>query len=140
MFPFNSYFLFILYLGTDITNQNSNHEENKSRLKSGNPCCYSVQDLLSSSLLHKNVKIKTYRTIILPVVLCGCESSSLKLNEEGRLKVFENRVLRRIFGPKRDEETRHSRRLHKKELHALYSSPNIIREIKSRNETGRACN
>jgi hypothetical protein len=86
----------------------------------------------SSSLLSKNVKIKIYRTIILPVVLYGCESWSLTLREECRLWVFENRVLRRIFGPKRVEVTGEWRRLHNKELYALYSSPNIIRVIKSR--------
>jgi hypothetical protein len=64
-----------------------------------------VQDLLSSSLLSKNTKIKIYRTIILPVVLYGCETWSLTLREEHRLRVFKNRVLRRIFGPKRDEVT-----------------------------------
>jgi hypothetical protein len=64
-----------------------------------------VQDLLSSSLLSKNTKIKIYRTIILPVVLCGCETWSLTRREEHRMRVLENRVLRRIFGPKRDEIT-----------------------------------
>jgi hypothetical protein len=91
-----------------------------------------VQNLLSSSLLSKNIKIKIYRTIIMPVVLHGCETWSLTLREECRLRVVENRVLRRIFGPKRDEVTEEWRRLHNKELHALYSSPNIIRVIKSR--------
>jgi hypothetical protein len=67
-------------------------------------------------LLSKSVKIKIYRTIILPVVLYGCETWSLILREEGRLRVFENRVLRRIFGPKRDEVTGEWRRLHNKEL------------------------
>jgi hypothetical protein len=87
---------------------------------------------LSSSLLFKNVKIKIYRTIILPVVLYGCESWSLTLREECRLRVFENKVLRRIFGPKRYEVTGEWRRLHNKEIYALYSSPNIIRVMKSR--------
>jgi hypothetical protein len=91
------------YLGTTLTNQNSIHEEIKSRLKSGTACYHSLQNLLSSSLLSKNVNIKIYRTIILPVVLYGCESWSLTLREECRLRVFENEVLRRIFGPKRDE-------------------------------------
>ena len=81
------------------------HEEIKSRLKSGNACYYSMQNLLSSSLLSKNLKIKIYRTIILPVVLYGCETWSLTLREEHRLRVFENRVLKRIFGPGRDEVT-----------------------------------
>jgi hypothetical protein len=73
-----------------------------------------------------------YRTIILPVVLYDCETLPFTLREEYRLKVFENRALRRIFGPKRDEVTGVWRRLHKKELHAQYSSSNIIRVIKSR--------
>jgi hypothetical protein len=76
----------------------------------------SVQNLLSSSLLSKNVKTKIYRTIILPVVLYGCETWSFTLREECRLRVFENRVLRRIFGPKRDEVTGEWGRLHNKEL------------------------
>ena len=93
------------YLGTILTNKNSIQEEIKSRLKSGNACYHSVQNLLSSSLLSKNLKIKIYRTIILPVVLYGCETWPLTLREGRRLRVFENRVLRRIFGPKRDEVT-----------------------------------
>jgi hypothetical protein len=70
--------------------------------------------------------------MILPVILYGCETWSLTLREEHRLRVFENRVLRRIFGPKRDEVTEEWRKLHNKELRDLYSSPNIIRIIKSR--------
>ena len=93
-------------LKTTLTNQNSIQGEIKSRLKLGNACYYSVQNLFSSSLLPKNLKIKIYRTIILPVFLCGCETWSLTLREERRLRVFENRVLRRIFGPTRDEVTR----------------------------------
>jgi hypothetical protein len=120
------------YLRTTLTNQNSIKEEIKRRLKSGNAFHHSVHNLLSSSLLSKNVKIKIYKTIILPVVLYGCESWSLTLKEECRLRVFENKVLRRIFGPKRDEVTGEWKRLHNKELHALYSSPNIIGVIKSR--------
>jgi hypothetical protein len=104
-----------------IANQNSVHEEIKSRLKSGNACYHSVQNLLTSNLISKNVKIKIYRTIILPVVLYGCESWSLILREECRLRVFENKVLRRIFGSKRDEVTGEWRRLHNKQLYALYS-------------------
>jgi len=91
------------YLGTTLTYQNYIQEEIKSRLKSGNACCHSVHDLLSSSLQSKNVKIKIYRTIILPVVLYGCETWSPTLQEEHRLRASENRVLRRIFGSKRDE-------------------------------------
>ena len=89
-----------------MTNQNSIPEEIKSRLKSGNECCYSAQKLLASSLLSKNLKIKINRTIILPVVLYGCERWSLTLKLGRRLRVFENRALRRIFAPQTDEVTR----------------------------------
>jgi hypothetical protein len=87
---------------------------------------------LSSRLLSRNVKVKIYKTIILPVVLYGCETWSLTLREEHRLRVFENRVLRRIFGPKRDEVTEEWRKLHNEELHNLYSTPGITRQIKLR--------
>ena len=93
------------YLGTTLTNRKSILEEIKSRLRSRNACCHSVQNVLSSRLLSKNLKIKIYRTIILPVVLNGCETWSLTLREERKLRVFENMVLRRIFGPRRDEVT-----------------------------------
>jgi len=113
-------------------NKNSIQKEIKNRLKSGNACYLSVQNLLPYSLLSKNIKIKIYRTIILPVVMYGCETWSLTLREEGRLRVFENRALRRIFGPKRDEVTREWSKLHNEEINDLYSSPNIIWMIKSR--------
>jgi hypothetical protein len=116
-------------LGATLTNQNDIHDEIKSRLNSGNAYYYSVQNLLSSRLISKNLKIKIYRTVILPVVLYGCETWSITLREEHRQKVFENRVLR-IFGPKREEDGSR-RKLHNDELHSLYSSPNIVRVIKS---------
>jgi hypothetical protein len=116
------------------------HEEIKTRLNSGNPCYHSVQSLLSSRLLSGNLKVKTHKTIILPVVLYGCETWSVALREEHRLRVFENRVLKRIFGPKRDEVTGEWRKLYSGELRNLYSSPVIIRQIKIKeNEVGRAC-
>ena len=96
-----------------------------------------MQNLLSSSLLSKNLKIEIYRTIILSIVLYGCETWSLTLREEHRLRVFENRVLRRIFGPKKDGVTGEWRKLHNEELNDLYSSPNILRVIKSRRRDGR---
>ena len=80
----------------------------------------------------KNLKIKTYRTIILAVVLYGCKTWSLTFREERRLRVFENKGLRRIFGPKRDEVTGEWRKLHNEELNDLYCSLNVIRVIKSR--------
>jgi hypothetical protein len=90
------------------------------------------RDHIPFRLLSGNVKVKVYKTIILPVVFYGCETWSLTLREEHRLRVFENRVLRRIFGPKRDEVTGERRKLHSGELHNLYLSPNIIRQIKLR--------
>ena len=84
------------YLGTTLTNQNSIQEEIKSRVKLGNACSHSVQNLLSSIFLSKNLKIKIYRTIILPVILYGCETWSLTLREECRLRVFENRIQENI--------------------------------------------
>jgi hypothetical protein len=107
-------------------------EEIKRRLNSGIACYHSVQSLLFSRLLSKSLQIRIYKTIILPVLLYGCETWSLTLREEHRLRVFENRVLMRIFGPKRDEVTGEGKRLHNKELHDLYSSPSKIRIIKSR--------
>jgi hypothetical protein len=118
------------YLGTTLTNQNDIYDEIKSRLNSGNACYYAVQNLLPSRLILKNLRIEIYKTVILPVVLYGCETRSVTL-EEHRLKVFENRVLRTIFGPKR-EENGSWRKLHNDELHILYSSPNIVRVIKPR--------
>jgi len=109
------------YFGTTLKNQNSIQEEIKSRQKSGNACYHSVQNLLPSSLLTKNIKIKTYRTIILPVGLYGCETWLLTIREEHRLRMFEKRVLRRIFGSKRDEVTGEWRILNNEELNDLYS-------------------
>jgi hypothetical protein len=115
-----------------VTNQNLIQQEIKRRLNSGNACCHSVQDPLSSHPLSKNVTIRIYKTIILPVVLYGCETWSLSLRVKQRLRVFKNRVLRRIIGVKRDEMMRDWRKLHNEELHTLYCSPNIIRIIKLR--------
>jgi hypothetical protein len=93
------------YLGMTVTNQNFIQEEIKSRLNSGNACYHSVLNLLSSRLLSKNLKVRIYKTIILPVVIYGCETWPLTVREEHKLSVFENRVLRRIFGPKREGVT-----------------------------------
>ena len=91
-------------------------------MKSGTACYHSVQNLSSSSLLANNLKIKKYLTIILPIVLYGCETLSPTLREERRVRVYERRVLR-IFGPKGDEVTREWRKPHNEELHELCSSP-----------------
>jgi hypothetical protein len=115
-----------------VTNQNLTQEEIKRRLNSGNACYHSAQNILSSRLLSKNVKVRIYKTIILPVVLYGCETWSLTVREVHKLRVFVNRVLRRIFGPKRDGVMRGLKKLHNEELHNLYSLPCIIRIITSR--------
>jgi len=102
-------------------------EEFKRRSKAGNTCYHSMQNLLSSSFLSKNMKIKIglYRTIIMPVVY-GCETWSLTLSEERRLRVFENRVLRRIFGPERGEGIGEWRQLHNEQLNDLYFPPPVL--------------
>ena len=87
---------------------------------------------MSSSLLSNNLKIKIYGAIILPCVLYGCETWSLTLREERRLREFDNRVLRRIFGPMRVEVTKEWRKLHNEELNDLYSLPNVLLVIKTR--------
>ena len=120
----------VKYLGTTLTEQNSIQEEIKSRLKSGNAYYELAQNLLSSSLLSKNVKIKIYRIILVPVVLYGCETLLLKPMEEYGLRVIENRVLRRIIGPKRDKVTGEWRKLNNEELNDLYSLLNIVWVIK----------
>ena len=94
-------------------------EEIKSRLKSGDVCCYSMQNLLSSSVLSKNLKISISRTIIFPVVLYGCETWLFTLREERWLRVLENRLLRKIFGPMRDEVTEDWSKSHNEELNDL---------------------
>ena len=119
-------------LCTTLTNQNSIQEEIKSRLKAGNVCHHSVQNLLSSNLLTKNLKIKIYRTIILHVVLYGCKTWSFVFREELRLMVFENRVLWRIFWPKRNDVIMEWRKLNNEGFNDLHSSLNIVRVIKSR--------
>ena len=101
-----------------MTNQNPIKDEIKCRPKARNLCFYSAQTFLSSPLLSKNLKIKIYKTVILPVVLYECEVWSLILREEHRLRVFENSILRRIFGPKRIANGKW-RRLHNEELHSL---------------------
>jgi hypothetical protein len=102
--------------GNNYKNQNLIHEEIKRRLNLGNACYHSIQNILSSRLLFKSMKIRIYKTIILPLVLYGCEAWSLTSREEHRLRVFENRVLRRIFGPRRDEVTGDWRKMHNEEL------------------------
>jgi hypothetical protein len=114
------------YLRTTLTDQIYMHKVIKSRLNLGNACYHLVQSLLSSHLLSRNF-VKIYRTIILPVVSYGCETSCLTLREEHRLRVFDNRVLRRIFGSKRDEVME---KVAHWELHNLYCLPDVIRQIK----------
>jgi hypothetical protein len=120
------------YLGTTATNQNLIQGKIKRRFNSGNACYHSVQNLLSSHLLSKNVTVRIYNTIILTLVLYGCQTWSLTLREEHKLRVFENRVLMRIFELKGDGVMGGLRKLHNEELHNLYSSPSVIGISKSR--------
>ena len=131
-----------LYFGTTLKNQNSIHEEIKSKLNSGNACYHSVQNILSSSLVSRSINIKIDGSAFLPLVVYGCKTWSLTLRDELRLRVSENRVLRRIFAgkifrPRRDEGTEEWGRLHIEELYHLYSSPNVIRLFKSRRWDGQ---
>ncbi|KAJ4442558.1 hypothetical protein ANN_04145 [Periplaneta americana] len=115
------------YLGATVTNINDTREEIKHRINMENACyCCFIKSAV------KNLKVRIYKTVILPVVLYGRETWILTLSEEQRLRVFKNNVLRKIFGAKRDEVTGEWRKLHNTELHALYFSPDIIRNIKSR--------
>jgi hypothetical protein len=111
------------YLGTTSIHQNSIELEN---------ACYHSVKFLSFIFLSQNVRIKIYGTTVMPFVLYGCETWSLKLRDEHGLSVFENRVLRCVFGRKRDEVTRKWRKLHNKEQNVLYSLPNILRLVTSR--------
>ena len=141
-YPKNLYNLSASYFSNRKATLSINNYKREKSVQKGCPqrsCCgpgfWNVKYnslLLSSRLLYKNLKIKIYRTIILPVVWYGCETWSLTLREERKLRVFENMVLRRIFGPRRDEVTGELSRLHNEELNDLYSSPNIVRVIKSR--------
>ena len=118
-------------LGSLVTYQNSVQDEVKYKLKAGNLCYYSVQTILSSRLLSKNLKIKVYKTIILPVVLFGCEAWSLTLREERRLRgIWKQDPEANIWAQEGCEGE--WRRFHNEELHNLYRSPNILRVIKLR--------
>jgi hypothetical protein len=118
------------HVGTTVTNSNLIQEEIKGRLNSGSAYCHSVLNLSSSRLLSKNVKIKRHKNTALPVVLYECETWPVTLRDEHRLRVFENRVLRRVFESRRDEVTGGWRKLHNEELHILYSLPSVIRMMK----------
>ena len=107
-------------------------ERNEEQIEIKEYCYHLVQNLLSFSLLSSNIKINTHRNITLPVVLHGCETWSLTSREERRLRVSENRVLRRLLGPKRDEVPREWGKLHNEELNDLYSTPSIVQVLKSR--------
>jgi hypothetical protein len=117
------------HLGTTVTDQIDIRDKIKSRLNSGNAFYYPKSFVFR--LISKNLNIKIYKTVILPVVVFRCETWSLTLREKYRLRVFENRMLRKIFGTKREEGVSW-RKLHNDELHDVYSSLNIVRVIKSR--------
>jgi len=120
------------YFGTTMQIEVSFTKKLRADCSQGMLVIIQCRILLSSSLLSRNMTIKIYRTVILLVVLYGCETWSVTLKEEHSLRAFENRVLRRIFEPKRDEVRGECRRLYKEELYDLYSTRNIIQTIKSR--------
>jgi hypothetical protein len=115
-----------------VRNQYLMHKKINRSLNMGNACYHSIQNLLSAPLLSKNIKIRLYKSIILSVVLYVCEIWSFILRKEHRLKMFENRVLRRMFQPKRNEVIAGGRKLHNVELHNLYPSPSTIGMMKTR--------
>jgi hypothetical protein len=120
------------YLGTEVMNQNLIQKEIKGISNSTSACYHSVQNLLSAHLLSKSIKIRIYKIIILLVVLYGCETWSLTLRQKHGLREFENRVLRKIFGPERDEVKGGWLKLHNEKLHNFYSLPSVSRMIKPR--------
>ena len=120
------------YLGTTLTNQNSIPEEIKSRLRSWNVCYHSVQNLFVFQVAIQKFKVQDIWNHNFASCLYGCKNWSLKLWEERKLRVFENKVLRRIFRLRRDEVTGEWMRLHNEEINDLYCSPNIVRVIKWR--------
>jgi len=123
------------YVATTLTNQNSIQEDSKEQTEVKERLLSFGAASLSSSLLSKNIKIKIYRTVVLPFVFFyGCETWSITLREGRRLRLFENSVLRRIFGGKRDEVAGEWRKLHNKELNGLYCSPNVVWVIRSRRD------
>ena len=113
-------------MGTASTSENSIQEEIKSGLKLGKACYHSVQNVLSTIFLSNNIETKIYRAVILTVVLYGCEAWSPTVGEEDRLRVFENRLLRKVFGSKRVKVTGEWRILHKEVFYDLYYSLNVI--------------
>jgi len=117
----------VKYLGTTLTNKNSIQVEIESRLKLGNACLFGAESFVFQFAIQK---FKDQD--ILPVVLYWCETWSPTLREERRLRVFESRMLRRVFGPERDKVTGEWRKLHNEELSDLYSLPNIVRAVESR--------
>jgi hypothetical protein len=128
----------IKHLGKTLTDQKCMHEEIKSRLNSGNACHHLVQRLLSSWLVSRNIKVTIYKMIILPVVVYGCETWSLALREEHRPRVFENRMLRRIFGTTRNEVMGEWTRCTMGSfIICTHSSADKIRQ--SNKEVGKAC-
>jgi hypothetical protein len=127
------------YLGKNLTNQNFIAEEIKSRLSQETLAIIRCGIFCLHRLLSKHLKIKVYRTIILPIILYGCETWSLTLREERKLRLFENMVLRRIFGPWREEVKGEWRRLHNEELNDLYTTEYCAGDKMEKNEMGWAC-
>jgi hypothetical protein len=121
-----------IYLGSILTEKNDELTEIKARLQSGNKCYYRLSNLLKTRMISKNLKIQLYRTLIRPVVMYGCEVWTLRKSEQNRLLIFERKILRRIFGPCKDDTTGEWRIRKNKEFKQLYQMLDIIREIKKK--------
>lgn len=120
------------YLGTTLSEDTDGTEEINCRIQAGNKCLYATHKLLKSKQTSRRTKINIYKTIIRPVVMYGCETWTLTVANEERLRVFERRVLRKIYGPTVDATTGRYRTRTNRELEDLYGEPNIVREIKSK--------
>jgi len=120
------------YLGVDINQQANSHEEINRRITAGNKCYFALEPLFKSRLLSKNTKLRLYKVLIRPVVLYACGAWASTKSDEKRLLIFERKILRRIYGPKRNEEENIYERRTNAELKEIFNEPNIVGILRSR--------